>query len=57
MAVVIGQIVTETVVVGRADAPADAPAGSPGIQEAQIDAIVRRATERVLDTLRREWDR
>lgn len=57
MAVVIGQIVTEAVV---APTPADASAGpSRGTQpdEAQMDAVVRRATERVLETLRREWDR
>jgi hypothetical protein len=57
VAVVIGQIVTEAVV---APTPADASAGpSRGTQpdEAQMDAVVRRATERVLETLRREWDR
>jgi hypothetical protein len=54
MAVVIGQITTETVVApsGEGGAAASAPR-----DEAEIDAIVRRATERVLETLRREWDR
>lgn len=54
MPVVIGQIVTETVL---------APPGSTGDaasaprSDAEIEVIVRRATERVLETLRREWDR
>jgi hypothetical protein len=53
--VVIGEIVTEVVVAPRTDAAgpaADAPLG-----DAAMDAIVRRAVERVLEVLRREWDR
>ena len=50
MAVVIGEIVTETVLA--ASAP-DTAAGA----DADVDLIVRRATERVLEVLRREWDR
>ena len=54
MAVVIGEIVTETVLVPPASGAApDAPAGA----DADVDLIVRRATERVLEVLRREWDR
>ena len=53
MAVVISEIITETAV---------APAGSGDTSEApaavpDLDLVVRRATERVLETLRREWDR
>lgn len=52
MAVVIHEIVTELVVSdGR---PADA-APAPGA--AAEEEIIRRATERVLEILRREWDR
>ncbi|WP_157536881.1 DUF5908 family protein [Microbacterium sp. Root180] len=54
MAVVIGEIITETVVAPPPEAGA---AASVARDEADIDAIVRRATERVLETLRREWDR
>lgn len=55
MALVIGEIVTETV-VAPFPGPASAPAGG---LPAEIDTeeIVRRATERVLEVLRREWDR
>lgn len=54
MAVTIGEIVTETVVARPSDEVA-----TPGEArtDADIDLIVRRATERVLETLRREWDR
>lgn len=51
MAVVIHEIVTELVV-----SPAEpAPVGSGGDAAAE-EALVRRATERVLEILRREWD-
>lgn len=48
MAVVISEIVTEIAV-------APAPAGG---EPSQLDPedVVRRATERVLEILRREWD-
>lgn len=53
MAVVIGEIVTETVL-----APAEPPAaGSSSRTDADLDLVVRRAVERVLEVLRREWDR
>lgn len=60
MAVVIGEIVTETVLVpseaaGTAGDPARA--GGAVAAEAELDLVVRRATERVLEVLRREWDR
>lgn len=70
MAVVIGEIVTEVVLdaaagaapaVGAAGTPpgaAAAPvAGSAGLDDEVVERVVRRATERVLDVLRREWDR
>ena len=53
MAVVIGEIVTE-VVASQPEARESAPAAHA---EADMDAIVRRASERVLEVLRREWDR
>lgn len=55
MAVVISEIVTEVVLAPRDD---DAPPAAPGaFPEEAMDAVVRRATERVLEVLRREWDR
>jgi hypothetical protein len=54
MAVVIGEIVTETVLAPPAASPA---ADVPAAGDADVDLIVRRATERVLEVLRREWDR
>jgi hypothetical protein len=65
MAVVISEILTEVVVTSR-EAPdggaAAVGAGGPGaagggLGEDAMDAVVRRATERVLEVLRREWDR
>lgn len=52
MAVVIGEIVTETVLAPQAP-------GAPAEQreDADLDVVVRRAVERVLEILRREWDR
>lgn len=52
MAVVIGQVITETIAAGTAAAPAQRTATEP-----DVEALVRAATERVLETLRREWDR
>ena len=55
MAVVISQIVTEIAV---APSPERAPTGDgETMREAQMEVIVRRAAERVIETLRREWDR
>ncbi len=55
MAVVISQIITETAVAPR---PESGPAGGDAQRsDDQMELIVRRATERVLETLRREWDR
>lgn len=58
MAVVIGEVVTETVAEqARTDAANAGRPASAVTDDAQLDLIVRRATERVLETLRREWDR
>jgi hypothetical protein len=54
MAVVIGEIITETVL--RPAEPQQAGGGS-ATQDTDLDLVVRRAVERVLEVLRREWDR
>jgi len=53
MPVIIGEIVTETVVGAQPTVATPAPAAD----DQQVELVVRRATERVLETLRREWDR
>jgi len=53
--VVIGEIVTEVVVAPRTDGAGPAPDAS--LDDAAMEALVRRAVERVLEVLRREWDR
>lgn len=65
MAVVISEIITEVVLSPRsAEGGAGAAGGaggasnSPGgLPDDAMDDVVRRATERVLEVLRREWDR
>ena len=53
MAVVISEIITETALApDRTGAATDAPTSAP-----DLDVVVRRAVERVLEVLRREWDR
>jgi hypothetical protein len=54
MAVYISEIVTESV---TPPAAGDQQAGGAARADADIDLIVRRAVERVLEVLRREWDR
>lgn len=49
MPVIISEIITEAALPSI---PADAGGG----QEVDMDDVVRRATERVLEILRREWD-
>jgi hypothetical protein len=59
MPVQIREIVTEVVLSPEPSAPGG-PAGPVAVgdlPEEVVDRIVRRATERVLDGLRREWDR
>ena len=55
MPVVIGEIVTEVVLSAPEGAAAPAAPAAPG--DDAVEEIVRRATERVLEHLRREWDR
>lgn len=62
MAVVISEIITEVVLSpqpadGSAGAAGAAGAGPGGLPDDAMDDVVRRATERVLEVLRREWDR
>jgi hypothetical protein len=63
MAVVISEILTEVVLTPREAPDGAAAAGGSGggaaggLPEDAMDAVVRRATERVLEVLRREWDR
>ncbi len=55
MPVLIREIVTEVIFNAERDAEAEGQAGAgPGVD---TDEIVRRTTERVLEILRREWDR
>lgn len=56
MPVVIGEIVSEIVVAPRPDAGAPSPEAG-ALDEEAFETIVRRAVERVLEVLRREWDR
>lgn len=58
MPVVIREIITEVALSpGAPSAPAGAPTtGSSPLSEEELDRVVRRCTERVLDILRREWD-
>jgi hypothetical protein len=63
MPIEIREIVTEVVVRGPDEVSAGATAQAAALDsqvqlgEAQRDQIVRQAVERVLDVLRREWDR
>jgi Family of unknown function (DUF5908) len=60
MPIEIREIVTEVVIRGP-DEPAPAATAAPPAEarfaEAQAEALVRQAVERVLDVLRREWER
>jgi len=60
MPIEIREIVTEVVIRGP-DEPASAIATAAPVEtrvaEAQAEALVRQAVERVLDVLRREWER
>lgn len=55
MPVVIREIVSEVVVGRGGEAQAPAPTGG-GLDDAQVELVVRRAVERVLERLRREWE-
>ncbi|MGK5110800.1 MULTISPECIES: hypothetical protein [unclassified Geodermatophilus] len=63
MAVVISEILTEVVLTrpggpggGTAAGGTGGDAAAGGLPEDVMDVVVRRATERVLEVLRREWD-
>jgi hypothetical protein len=55
MPVVINEVVTEVVLGPDPAATAARPSGGPSDDEL-MDLLVRRATERVLEVLRREWE-
>jgi hypothetical protein len=65
MAVVISEILTEVVLTQGQGPDTTASAGPAdrggaaggGLSEDAMDAVVRRAAERVVEMLRREWDR
>jgi hypothetical protein len=65
MAVVISEILTEVVLTQREGADGSVTAGGASsggaaggiLSEDAMDAVVRHATERVLEVLRRDWDR
>ncbi len=57
MPVVIREIVTEVVLAPEGGGPAgSAAAAASGVSADELDQVVRRAAERVLEILRREWD-
>ena len=58
MPVVIREIVTEVALSASGQERADATAaGSVAeLSEEQLERVVRRCSERVLETLRREWE-
>ena len=53
MPVTIGEIITETLLAPAPDVP---PTPGEPRTDTDTELIVRRATERVLEVLRREWD-
>jgi hypothetical protein len=57
MPVVIREIVTEVALspVAQDAAGGTSATTSPALPEEELDRVVRRCTERVLETLRREW--
>lgn len=60
MPIEIREIVTEVVIRGPDDrrvAPPTSPSEITRVAESEREQIVRQAVERVLDVLRREWDR
>jgi Family of unknown function (DUF5908) len=57
MPVVIREIVTEVVLVPHPTTTTEPPSAEADLADDAAERIVRRAAERVLDILRREWDR
>jgi hypothetical protein len=56
MPVVIREIITEVVLSPEGDATGSTAASAGGMSPDDLDHVVRRASERVLEILRREWD-
>jgi hypothetical protein len=56
MPVVIREIITEVVLSPEGDTPGSTAAGARGMSPDDLDHVVRRASERVLEILRQEWD-
>ena len=54
MPVVIREIVSEVVVADQEERRG--PPSTPALDPAIVERIVRQATERVLEVLRREWE-
>lgn len=57
MTVLIREIISEVVLAPRQDATGGRYVGPSSIDDDVIDAIVRRASARVMAELRLEWDR
>lgn len=57
MPVSIGEITSEVVLAKAGSDPASAAGPAPAEHDAQVDEIVRRAVERVLERLELEWGR
>jgi Family of unknown function (DUF5908) len=57
MPVVINEVVTEVVIGAPPGEAPEAGAGGEPPGDDWIDLVVRRATEHVLEVLRREWER
>lgn len=59
MPVVIREIVTEVALSASSQERPDAttPGSAQQLSEEELDRVVRRCSERVLETLRREWER
>jgi hypothetical protein len=57
MPVLIREIVTEVALSPAAQDAGGAPTtAGPALPEEELERVIRRCTERVLETLRREWD-
>ena len=57
MAVLINQVITEVILGDEQPAAGGRASSVPPASDELVEQVVRAATERVLATLRREWDR
>lgn len=57
MPIYIREIVSEVVLETQGDQGTDAASPAPQPADINLDDVVRRATERVLAILQREWER